>query len=102
MTTNAFSPSCLHKTACARARRPPIAEDFCPLIRSDKLLMIAKADVSTLAQTFLSTSAMSRRLCASVLTLHLCLISTTSLYLSSQTACQPMRQTHAGVHMCMC
>lgn len=91
MTTNAF---------CARARRPPKAGDFCPVIRSDKLLMIAKADVSSLARAFLSASAMSRRLCASVLTLHLCLISITSLYLPSQTASLPIRQRHAGAHMC--
>lgn len=46
MRTNRFSLSCRRKTAWARTCRPPTEADFCPLIRSDKSLMIAKAAAS--------------------------------------------------------
>lgn len=47
-------------------------------------------------------SAMSRRLGASVLTLHLLIVPLTSLYLSLQTAWLPMQHMHGDRHICTC
>lgn len=79
-----------------------MGKDCCPPIGSDELLMLVKPDSSVAHTDLLSFSAMSRRLGASVLTLHLLLVPphlTLSFMANSLSAHAAHACGHARVHM---